>query len=415
VSDTIRRIEAREILGGTGRPTVEVELTTAAGVTVVASAPSGTSAGRHEAREVRDGGRRYGGFGALKAAENVNRIIAPALAGRDVCDQRGIDKRLVALEGTGDKGRLGVRAVLAVSMAAAKAGARAAGVPLYRHLGDGRCLPVPLATVIAGGRHSPSPLDFEDYLLVADGFGRFGEALEALAGVRQALADILAERFGAVPEVGGALAPPIAETAEAFEVMLKAAAAAGAAGRVGLGVDVVGSELYDASAGRYRAGGRELTAEQVVDYLVELASAYPLRYIEDSHDQDDFAGFAALTAALPGRQVVGDDLFAGRIERLRKGSRLAACNTLLLKLNQAGTVTETLDAGRFARDNGYDVAVSIRSCDTNDSLLADLAVALDAGQIKLGSPVRGERNAKYNRLLKIEAELGAAGSFAGRA
>ncbi len=415
MSDRISRVHAREILSGIGRPTVEVTLATEGGVRATASAPSGTSRGRHEAREVHDGGERYGGLGCRRAVANVNELIAPALLGHDPGDQEGIDRLLIDLDGTADKSRLGANAILPVSMAAARAAAATAGVPLHERLGgpDACRLPAPLATVIAGGPHSPSPLTFEDYVLVLAGFSSFAEALAALAAARAALGELLVERFGPVPDVGGALAPPIADTRQAFDLMLAAVDRAGAAGRVSLGIDAAGSGLFDERAGTYAVEGRRMSVDELAGHFRELAGEYPLTVIEDPFGEDDFEAFARLTAALPGRLIVGDDLFASNAERIAEGAARAAGNTLLLKVNQAGTVSEACRAGRLALDAGLALAVSIRSSDTNDSFIADLAVALGAAFIKLGSPVRGERNAKYNRLLAIEEALGPRARFAG--
>ena len=415
MKSVIELIRAREILSGPGRPTVEVELATNDGIRVEASVPSGTSKGKYEAWEVYDGGKRFRGLGVKKAAENVNREIAPKLIGENVLAQRRIDNLMRELDGTKNKQRLGGNAILAVSLAVAKAGAAAAGLPLYRYLGGlgGVRLPVPLATVISGGKHSPSSLDFEDYLLIFDGFSCFADALEALVEIRYNLGKNLQNKFGLVADDGGALAPPLSDTPQAFELMLEAVEQAGYGGKVRLGLDVAASDLYREERGLYEVGGREMEPAELIDYYISLAKQYPLVFIEDPFDQDDFESFAKLTAALPDRKIVGDDLFVTNPERIRMGIERKAGNTLLLKVNQIGTVSEAYDAGILALQNGLAVTVSLRSSDTNDSFIADLAVALGAEQIKLGSPVRGERNAKYNRLLKIEAELGSSARFAG--
>ncbi|HEY8391809.1 MAG TPA: phosphopyruvate hydratase [Capillibacterium sp.] len=416
MKSVIERISAREILSGRGRPTVEVELVTADGILVEASVPSGTSKGKYEAWEVYDGGKRYRGLGVKQAVENVNREIAPKLIGENVLAQRRIDNLLIELDGTKNKQRLGGNAILAVSLAVAKAGAATAGLPLYRYLGGlgGVRLPVPLATVLSGGKHSPSSLDFEDYILIFDGFSCFADALEALVETRYLLEKNLRQMFGLIADDGGALAPPLSDTRQAFELMLEAAQQAGYGGKVALGLDVAASDLYLNDKGLYQVGGREMEPAELIDYYICLAKQYPLVYIEDPFDQDDFESFAKLTAALPDRKIVGDDLFVTNPERIRMGIERKAGNTLLLKVNQIGTVSEAYDAGVLALQNGLAVTVSLRSSDTNDSFIADLAVGLGAEQIKLGSPVRGERNAKYNRLLKIEAELGKAAKFAGK-
>jgi enolase len=411
----IEHVEAREILSGRGRPTVEVELITSDGIKVEASVPSGTSKGKYEAWEVYDGGKRFGGLGVKKAVENVNVQIAPKLMGESVLNQRRIDNLLIELDGTKNKMKLGSNGILAVSLAVAKAGAEFAELPLYRYLGGFGAdrLPVPLATVISGGKHSPSSLDFEDFLLVFAGFSKFAVALEALVEIRYLLEKNLKEKFGLIPEDGGALAPAISDNTQAFDLMLEAVDKAGFTGKVALGLDVAGSDLYLKEKGLYKVVGREMEAEELIDYYICLTKQYPLVFIEDPFDQDDFINFSKLTAALPNKKIVGDDLFVTNPSRIKMGIEQKAANTLLLKVNQIGTVSEAFDAGVLARQNHFSVAVSLRSSDTNDSFIADLAVGLGAEQIKLGSPVRGERNAKYNRLLKIEQELGNWAKFAG--
>jgi enolase len=407
MKDTIKKIEAREILGGSGRPTVEVQLSTTRGLRVKASVPSGTSRGRYEAVELWDGGDRFRGKGVLQAVENVNRVITPALEGKEVGPQAEIDRMLIDLDGTPNKRRLGGNAILAVSLACARAGAESEGIPLFRYLGGigKQRLPYPIATLIAGGEHSPSSLPFEDYLLLFSGFPTFGLALEALVEIRLILGEILKEEFGPVPEVGGALAPPIQETSQAFDLMLDAAKRGGFEGKVFLGLDVAASEIYNQDEDLYSLGDRRLEADALLNEYGQLARKYPLNYIEDPFHQDDFSHFAELTAVLPGRLIVGDDLFVSNPRRLEKGIQLKAGNGLLLKVNQIGTVSEALEAVLLARRNDYAVTVSLRSNETNDDFIADLAVGAGASQIKLGSPVRGERVAKYNRLLEVELEL----------
>jgi enolase len=406
--ETIEKIEAREILGGSGRPAVEVKLTTSRGIEVRASAPSGTSKGEHEAFELLDGEKRYEGKGVRRAVENVRKIIAPALRGMDVSRQGEIDEALIRLDGTPDKSRLGGNAILPVSMACAKAAARSCGLPLFRYLGglSATHLPAPIATVIAGGAHSPSDLEFEDYLLILSNFNSFAEALEALVKARSVLQEIVIRRFGSVPEVGGALAPPIRDSAQAFELMRKAAEGIGGGGKITLGIDAAASELYSPEEDSYQVAGRKMKAPELMEYYLHLARTYPLTYLEDPFHEDDYFHFAALTAALPDCRIVGDDLFASQPRRIALGIQHKAGNTLLLKINQIGTVGEALAAASLASRNHFQVNVSLRSNETNDSFIADLAVAVRARQIKLGSPVRGERNAKYNRLLEIEEDWG---------
>jgi enolase len=413
--DVIRTIEAYEILTGPGRPTVEVELTTDSGIQVTASVPSGTSTGTYETKSLFDGGKRFRGYGVRKAVENVNRIIAPALCGEEVTGQGQIDWRLIELDGTPSKEKLGGNAILPVSLAVAKAAAASLGLPLYRYLGGfgANRLPVPIATVIAGGVHSPAPLDFEDYLINLDGFDDFASAVEALSSIHHGLGALLKKRYGDVPDSGGAYAPPLGGNAEAFETILEAVEKAGFSGRISLGLDIVGTDLYHQESGCYRISGREMDVDEYIAYLVELTRTYPLELIEDAFHEDDFDSQAKLTALFPNIRIVGDDLFATNAARLSRGIATKAGNTLLLKVNQAGTVSEAFQAGILAKNNAFGVIVSLRSNDTNDAFIADLAVALGADKIKLGGPVRGERNAKYNRLLRIERQLGPDALFAG--
>lgn len=391
-----------------------VTLRAGGGIGVESSVPSGTSSGVHEVVEVLDKDERYRGRGVRTAAANVRRIIAPALVGLPVDDQEAIDETLCELDGTEDLSRLGANAVLAVSLAAARAGAASLSVPLYRYLGadGGMTLPVPIATVLAGGKHSPSSLEIEDYLLVPHGIRRFSDVVLALSETRTVLEEILVHRFGPVPDVGGALAPPLAGSRAAFEVMLEAADRAGYGGMMQLGVDVAASAFYDADRAAYDFEGSARTRSDMVRYFEELAKEFPLQFIEDAFEEDDFEGFAELTAALPDREIVGDDLFVSNATRIEAGIRMGAGNAVLLKVNQIGTVSGILAAARAAKSGAFSITVSLRSSDTNDSFIADLAVAIGARRIKLGSPVRGERNAKYNRLLAIEHELGASARLA---
>ncbi len=403
----IQSIYGREILNSRGKPTVEVTLRLESGLTVTASVPSGASTGKYEALEIYDGGTRYRGFGCRTAAANVNEKIAPALIGMDVTDQRRIDKTMIGLDGTRQKSVLGGNAILGVSMAAARAGALALGLPLYRYLGGLGVTRIPnvMSTVISGGAFSPSGLEFEDYLLVLTGFDCFADQVEAISGMRWHLEKGFKERFGPVAEDGGALAPPLGNTKAAFESMLEAARRVGCEDKVRLGLDVAANELYLPEKGVYGMTGGEMEPGALLEYYVKLSRDYPLVYIEDAFMEDDWDSFARLTAALPGLQIVGDDLFATNAERLKKGIALKAANTLLFKVNQIGTVTEALGTAELARNSGIGITASLRSGETNDDFQADLAVAVGALQMKLGSPVRGERNAKYNRLTAIEEDI----------
>ena len=412
----IKQIKALEILSSAGRPTVQATVITDTGIEGVASVPIGTSKGKYEAKMLYDGGKRYGGFGVRKAVANIEQHIAPRLIGKEVVRQREIDELLIEMDGTEDKSKLGCNAILAVSLAVARAGARSSSLPLYRYLGgpEANRLPVPAATVIAGGEYSPSPLDFEDYILVFHGFTTFSEALESLVNTYFCLGKLLHEKYEIVPNIpGGAYAPLTRDTEEAFEFMLKAIEKAGYSGKISLGLDVAGSDLYDEKNGCYKIKGQEMTADELAEYYINLIKSYPVVYLEDPFHQDDFESFARLTSALPKIQIVGDDLFVTNPARIKQGIEKKACNAILLKINQIGTLSEACDAASLAKRHNYDITVSMRSSDTNDSFIADFALAIGARQMKAGSPVSGERNAKYNRLLEIEQELGSEAKFPG--
>lgn len=407
MSVKIEQIYAREILNSRGKPTVEVEMTCTNGLTVAASVPSGTSTGKYEALEIYDGGSRYHGKGTRKAVENVNQILAPAVIGMDVTDQRKIDRRLIELDGTKQKSRLGGNAILGVSLVAARAGALALGLPLYRYLGglSATRLPNVMSTVISGGAFSPSGLEFEDYLYVLDGFSSFHDQMEAISDMRALLQKRCAEKYGVIAEDGGALAPPMSSTEEAFETMLSVARQVGCEKHVFLGLDVAANELFDAQKSCYNMKSGCMEAERLIEYYQQLCRNYPLLYIEDAFHEDDWLHFSQLTSLLPEKQIVGDDLFATNDERLKMGIEKKAANTLLLKVNQIGTVSEALKTAAMAKNNRFEITASLRSGETNDTFQADLAVAVGAKQMKLGSPVRGERNGKYNRLMRIEDDL----------
>jgi enolase len=407
MTDTIQHICAREILNARGMPTVEAEVTTKQGHCGVASVPSGTSKGRHEAHELYDGGSRYRGFGVRRAVDNVNRVLGPALVGYDVTCQAAIDHAMITLDGTPNKSNLGANAILPVSVAVAKACAASRRQPLFQSIATAPHprLPHIVATVIAGGVYSGSGLEFEDYLYVLDGFDDFETALEALCEMRWRLEQNLRALYGDFAEDGGALSPPLATTEAAFDCMLQAAHESGCDKQVSLGLDVAAAELFDPADGRYRMAGQRLSAPQLMQRYTALCRAYPLNFLEDAFDQDAFDAFAQLKAELPDVMIVGDDLFATNPARLRQGIQANSANAVLLKINQIGTLTEALAVEALARQNGYDTVVSLRSGETTDDFIADLAVGIAAKQIKLGSPVRAERNAKYNRLLRIAREL----------
>ncbi len=373
-----------------------------------AGVPSGASTGVHEALELRDGGTEWGGKGVARAVENVNGEIAAAVRGLEAADQRGLDERLIELDGTPNKGRLGANAILGVSLATAKAAAGEAGLSLFRHLGgeEARTLPVPMLNVINGGAHAENSIDLQEFMLVPAGAAGFAEAMRIGAEVFHALKKLLHER-GLATGVGdeGGFAPDLASSEEAIEAVLEAAERAGHRERVAIALDPAATELY--REGRYAFEGREEDGEGMVRFWEELAARHPIVSIEDGLAEDDWPTWRALTEGLGERlQLVGDDLFVTNAERLRRGIDEGVANAILIKVNQIGTLTETLDAIELARSGGYGVVISHRSGETEDATIADLAVATNSGQIKTGAPSRGERTAKFNRLLRIEEELG---------
>lgn len=416
---TITSIHAREVLDCRGLPTVQVDLSVGGGKVVArADVPSGRSTGSNEAYELRDGGSRFGGFGVLKAVANVNGVIAPALVGASVASQRELDAILLDLDGTPDKSGLGANALLGVSLAAARAAASAGGRPLYRHLSsDAHLLPVPLVNLINGGKHASNDLDFQEFIIVPVGASSMVEALQISTEVNLVLAGLLLARFGKVAlNTGdeGGFAPPISSPEEALDLLHEAVDKSGWAHAIQYGLDCASTHWYDPGTGRYRLDGKELDRDALIERYLRLIEQYQLVTIEDPLHEDDFEGFAALTQA-SGIQIVGDDLFTTNAVRLQRGLESRAANSLLWKVNQIGTLSEAWDAATLAFTNGYTVVVSERSGETEDPIIADLVVALGAGQIKTGAPVRGERTAKYNRLIQIEEELGRTARYAGRA
>ncbi len=415
---TITSIRAREVLDCRGLPTVQVDLRIA-GDTVVARAdvPSGRSTGSNEAHEMRDGGSRFGGFGVLGAVSNVNAVIAPALVGASVSSQRELDAILLDLDGTPDKSGLGANALLGVSLAAARAAAAAGDRPLYRHLNaDAHVLPVPLVNLINGGKHASNDLDFQEFIILPVGASTMLEAMQISTEVNLVLAGILMARFGKVAlNTGdeGGFAPPISSPEEALDLLHEAVDKSGWAHAIQYGLDCASTHWYDPASGRYHLDGNELDRDALIDRYLRLIEQYGLVTIEDPLHEDDFEGFATLTKA-SGIQIVGDDLFTTNPARLQRGLHAGSANSLLWKVNQIGTLSEAWDAATLAFTSGYSVVVSERSGETEDPIIADLVVALGAGQIKTGAPVRGERTAKYNRLLQIEEELGRTATYAGR-
>jgi enolase len=417
----IARLVAREVLDSRGRPTVEVECHTDGGACGRAIVPSGASTGEHEALELRDGDmERFGGAGVTRAIEHVRGRIAPAVTGMDVADQAALDARLVELDGTRDKSKLGANAMLAVSMAAAGAAADDAGEPLFRSLGDGEVLPVPLLNILNGGAHADNTVDIQEFMVAPLSPPTFAEALRAGAEVYASLKRVLTKR-GLSTAIGdeGGFAPDLDSNEAALDALIEAIEAAGyePGEDVALALDVAATELF--ADGRYRwkkRGSGPMTADDLIDDYERLAERYPIVSIEDGLSEDDWEGWVALTGRLGAKvQLVGDDLFVTNPERLERGIAAGAANAILIKLNQIGTVSETLAAIEVARNAGYAQVISHRSGETEDTFIADFAVATAAGQIKTGAPARGERTAKYNRLLRIEERLGERATYAGRA
>jgi enolase len=421
VATSINLVHGREILDSRGNPTLEVEVGFDGGARGRAKVPSGASTGAHEAVELRDNDpNRYGGKGVLIAADNVNREIAAAVRGRDGADQAGLDAALVALDGTANKGRLGANAILGVSLAAAHAAAAAAGRPLYESLGGAEAvtLPVPLMNVINGGVHADSNVDFQEFMIVPIGLPSFTEAVRAGAEVFHALKSAIKEAGLSTGQGDeGGFAPDLKSNREAMDFLLTAIDRAGyrPGDDIGIAVDPATSELYSEGLYLLEGEGRALTSAEMVDLWGEWVDAYPVISIEDGLAEDDWAGWMLLTERLGTRiQLVGDDLFVTNPARLREGIDKGVANSILVKVNQIGSLTETLDAIGLAASAGYSAVISHRSGETEDTTIADLAVATNAGQIKAGAPSRSERVAKYNRLLAIEAELGDRAHYPGR-
>jgi enolase len=416
VSSPIRSVRALQILDSRGNPTVEVEIALESGAVGRAAVPSGASTGQFEAVELRDGDKNvFGGKGVLRAVEHVGGEIAFALAGRDPGDQRAIDELLIHLDGTDNKSRLGANAILGCSLAAAKAAAADAGAPLYSWIGgeDAHVLPVPMMNVVNGGAHAQNTLDLQEFMVVPAGAESFAKALEIGTETFHALRNLLHER-GLATAVGdeGGFAPNLGSSEEAIEVVLEAAERAGHRDRVALALDPAATELW--KDGRYRFEGREADPDEMVDYWASLTDTYPIVSIEDGLAEDEWAAWRKLTDRIGGRvQLVGDDLFVTNVTRLQRGIEQGVANAILVKVNQIGTLTETLDAIELARSHGYAVVISHRSGETEDTTIADLAVATGAGQIKAGAPSRTDRVAKYNQLLRIEAELGDRAEYPG--
>jgi enolase 1/2/3 len=409
----IAQIHARQVLDSRGNPTVEVEVR--AGAPGRAIVPSGASTGVHEAVELRDGGSAWSGKGVSTAVANVNGEIADAVRGLDVADQEGLDGVLIELDGTPNKGRLGANAVLGVSLAAAKAAAAEAGVSLFRHLGGERAttLPVPMLNVINGGMHADNSIDLQEFMLVPAGADSFSGGLQIGVEVYHALKKLLSER-GLSTLVGdeGGFAPDLESSENAIDLILEAAERAGHRERVAIALDPATSEVF--SDGVYRFEGRKKSSAEMPGFWAEIVDRYPVVSIEDGAAEDDWDSWRSLTEQLGERvQLVGDDLFVTNPTRLQEGIDRGVANSILVKVNQIGTLTETIEAVRLAQANGYTAVMSHRSGETEDATIADLAVALGTGQIKTGAPARSDRVAKYNQLLRIEEELGDSAVYPG--
>ncbi len=416
----IEQVEAEEILDSRGNPTLAVEVGLIGGEVGRAAVPSGASTGHREAVELRDGDpARYGGKGVLRAVENVNDLLGPSVLGLDALDQRTVDGRLCEVDGTSNKGRLGANAILGVSLAVAHAAAQAQELPLYRYLGGvgARQLPVPQFNILNGGAHAQTSVDFQEFMVMPVGAPTFAEALRMGSEIFHALRGVLAGR-GLTTGQGdeGGFAPGLQSNVEAVELVVEAIEKAGfsAPDQVAIALDPAASQLFEDGLYNLRGEGRKLTAEQMVSLWEDWIRQYPIVSLEDGMAEDDWAGWAELTAKL-GRmvQLVGDDNFVTNPEFLGRGIREGVANSILIKLNQIGTLSETIDVVEMAQRNGYGTVISHRSGETEDTTIADLAVGLGAGQMKSGAPSRSERVAKYNRLLRIERELGPMASFRG--
>jgi enolase len=408
MSTRIAAVHARQILDSRGNPTLEADVRLESGALGRAAVPSGASTGAHEAVELRDGGDAYGGKAVTQAVGNANGEIAGAVTGLDAAEQADVDQALIELDGTPNKGRLGANAILGVSLAAAKAVAVERGLPLFRSLGgeDAATLPVPMMNVINGGAHADNAIDLQEFMVVPGGAETFADALRIGAETYHALKALLHAR-GLSTAVGdeGGFAPDLGSSEEAIDAILEAAERAGHRERIAIALDPASSEVF--RDGAYRFEGKTLDSAEMVEFWRDLAGRYPIVSLEDAMSEDEWDAWAELTSALGDRvQLVGDDVFVTNPERLRRGIDQGVANSILVKVNQIGTLTETLEAIGLAKQNGYTAVISHRSGETEDATLADLAVATNAGQIKTGAPARSDRLAKYNQLLRIEEELG---------
>lgn len=416
----IESIKALELLDSRGNPTVGAVVKLESGIEASAAVPSGASTGAHEAVELRDGGERYLGKAVQQAVKNVNEIIAPALEGYDASDQAGLDKTMLELDGTPNKGKLGANAILAVSLAAARATAATFDMPLYRYLGgnNAKTLPVPMMNVINGGKHADNNVDMQEFMLAPIGFDTFSEALRAGVETFHHLKKVLSKK-GYNTNVGdeGGFAPDLKSNKEAIEVILQAIEAAGykAGEQISIGLDPASTEFFKDGKYHLDAEKKKLTSDEMIEYWAEWAKNYPIISIEDGLAEDDWKSWAKMTKKMGAKiQLVGDDLFVTNVERLQRGIDSGVANAILVKVNQIGTLTESMDAIELAKSHGYRNMISHRSGETEDSFIADLAVAVNAGQIKTGSASRSDRIAKYNRLLRIESDLGDRAVYLGK-
>ena len=417
---SISSVHARQILDSRGNPTVEVDLTLESGASGRAAVPSGASTGEFEATELRDGGAQWGGKGVTQAVANVNGELAAAAVGLDASDQRAVDDALIALDGTANKSRLGANAILGVSLACAHASAADAGQPLWRYLGgaDASILPVPMMNVLNGGAHADNRVDFQEFMIVPCGAASFGEALRVGAEVFHVLKATLKGRgLSTAGGDEGGFAPDLGSNEEALQVLVEGIEAAGyhPGEDVGIALDPATSEIFEDGSYALAHEGRLLSSAEMADYWADMASRYPILSIEDGMDEEDWDGWKQLSEKIGETvQLVGDDLFVTNTERLGRGIELGVGNSILIKVNQIGTLTETLDAIAMAREAGYSAVMSHRSGETEDTTIADLAVATGCGQIKTGAPSRSDRVAKYNQLLRIEEALGSQAVYPGR-
>ncbi|HIP83962.1 MAG TPA: phosphopyruvate hydratase [Methanothermococcus okinawensis] len=407
----IKDMIGREVIDSRGNPTVEVEVVTKGGGYGRAIVPSGASRGAHEAMELRDREIRFGGKGVLLAVENVNSIIKPELIGFDSRMQREIDMLMKELDSTKDKRKLGANAILAVSLAVAKAAADTASLPLYKYIGgcNSYVMPVPMMNILNGGVHGGNQLEFQEFMIMPVGADSISEAIRMSAEVYHTLRRVILDKYGKdAVNVGdeGGFAPPVKDVREALDLLDEAVKLSGYEDRIVYAIDCAATEFYNREKDCYILQGKELSREDLLSLYKEIVNEYNIVSIEDPFHEDDFEGFARITKELKGIQIVGDDLFVTNTERLREGIKRGAANALLLKVNQIGTLTEAIDAANLAFRNSYGVIVSHRSGESEDTTIADLSVALNTGQIKTGAPARGERTAKYNQLIRIEEELG---------